>query len=143
MSWEKHPQFEIEFGGTHEGREKEIIDGSEFIAVKSYKAKGKRVSTFEIKTITEIEPINREDDEQEKLQQIGDSSDLPDLTGVAELPDATEILEVTELPESSVSNSKETQAAQTEEIELIDDIPFEIIRPGKDGEPGQMELIFE
>ena len=110
ITWEKYPQFEVEFGGTHEGREKEIIDVSEFIAVKSYKAKGKRVSTFEIKNITEIEPLVREEEEEEAAEQ-------------AEQP--------------------EQVAPEQEEMELLDDIPFEIIRPGKDGEPDQMELIFE
>ncbi len=110
ITWEKHPQFEIEFGGNHEGREKEIIDVSEFIALKSYKAKGKRITTFEVKNIVEIEPLIREDDENEE-----------DEAGQPEQP----------LPEQ-------------EEMELMDDnIPFEIIRPGKDGEPDQMELIFE
>ncbi|MEI6275861.1 MAG: DNA gyrase/topoisomerase IV subunit A [Prolixibacteraceae bacterium] len=110
ITWEKFPQFEIEFGGAHEGREKEIIDVSEFIAVKSYKAKGKRISTFEIRQITEIDPIIREEEEEEqKIEQ----------------------------------EPSEQESTEKEEIELIDDIPFEIIRPGKDGEPDQMEIIFE
>jgi topoisomerase-4 subunit A len=37
---------------------------SEFIAVKSYKAKGKRITTFEIRNITEIEPLIREEEEE-------------------------------------------------------------------------------
>ena len=119
ISWEKYPQFEIEFGGAHEGREKEIIDASEFIAVKSYKAKGKRVSTFEIKTISEIEPLIREDEEEAK------------------------VIEPSEISETSNPDPQKTQTPAPEEIELINDIPFEIIRPGKDGEPGQMEIIFE
>jgi topoisomerase IV subunit A len=113
LTWEKYPQYELEFGGAHEGREKEIIDVSEFIAVKSYKAKGKRLTTFEIRNITEIEPLIREDEEESV------ESETPEL--------------------------KSTDAEQPvqEEIELIDDIPFEIIRPGKEGEPDQMTLNFE
>ncbi len=112
LTWEKYPQYEIEFGGVQEGREKEIIDVSEFIAVKSYKAKGKRVTTFEIKQITEIEPLIKEEEEEEEAV----------------------------LPEKELT-AQESPAQ--EEIELIDDIPFEIIRPGKDGEPDQMTLNFE
>jgi topoisomerase-4 subunit A len=109
ITWEKYPQYEVEFGGAHEGREKEIIDVAEFIAVKSYKAKGKRISTFEVKSIRETEPLVREEEEEEEVE--------------VEKP--------------------EVLSSEPEEIELIDDIPFEIIRPGKDGEPDQMELIFE
>lgn len=109
ISWEKYPQFEIEFGGSHEDREKELIDAAEFIAVKSYKAKGKRISTYEIKTITELEPLVKEEEEEELLP--------------------TETTE--QLP------------SEPEEMELLDDIPFEIIRPGKEGEPDQMTLNFE
>ena len=111
ISWAKYPQFEVEYGGTHEGREKEIIDVAEFIAVKSYKAKGKRISTFEIKNISEIEPLVKEEEEEVEVEEESDQTNLT--------------------------------SSNPEEIELIDDIPFEIIRPGNDGEPDQMELIFE
>ena len=40
----------------------------EFIAVKSYKAKGKRVSNFNIESIVEIEPREIEDEEQQEPQ---------------------------------------------------------------------------
>lgn len=114
ITWEKFPQIEIEFGGAHEGREREIIDVSEFITVKSYKAKGKRVSTFEIKNFNELEPLVREEEDVESAE-----------------------------PESTEPESAEQVAPDTVEMELIDDVPFEIIRPGKDGEPDQMEIIFE
>ena len=37
--------------------EKLILECEEFIGVKSFKAKGKRISTFEIAEIKEIEPL--------------------------------------------------------------------------------------
>ncbi len=115
ISWEKYPQFAVEFGGAHEGREKEIIDVAEFIAVKSFKAKGKRISTFEVKNIKEVEPLIAEEEADEEIEI-----------------DMEMEMEISEM-----------QSTEQEEIELIDDIPFEIIRPGRDGEPDQMELIFE
>jgi hypothetical protein len=48
--------------------------------------------------------------------------------------------EEVELPEQETT---EQVVPDSVEMELIDDIPFEIIRPGKDGEPDQMEIIFE
>ena len=44
---------------------------------------------------------------------------------------------------NGLTEQPEQVAPEQEEMELLDDIPFEIIRPGKDGEPDQMELIFE
>jgi topoisomerase-4 subunit A len=56
-SWVGHPRFQLTFGGKNEGRESEVVDVDEFIGVKSYKAKGKRLSTYEISNISELEPV--------------------------------------------------------------------------------------
>ncbi len=54
---EVYPRIEAVFGGNDNFRESLVIEGDEFIAVKSFKAKGKRISTYEIETINELEPI--------------------------------------------------------------------------------------
>lgn len=53
----EYPRFEIEFGGKHKGRENEIIIVAEFIGVKSYKAKGKRLTNYNVDNIKEIEAV--------------------------------------------------------------------------------------
>lgn len=53
----EYPRFEIEFGGKHKGRDNEIIEVAEFIAVKSYRAKGKRLTNYSVENIKEIEPV--------------------------------------------------------------------------------------
>jgi topoisomerase-4 subunit A len=53
---EFYPRFEVIFGGNDSFREALIIDAEEFISVKSFKAKGKRISTFTISAINELEP---------------------------------------------------------------------------------------
>ncbi|MFV0289608.1 MAG: DNA gyrase/topoisomerase IV subunit A [Mangrovibacterium sp.] len=65
MSWSNNPKFEISFGGRNENRLAEEIDAVEFIGVKSYKAKGKRLSTYEIAEVKEITPSDEEFDEEE------------------------------------------------------------------------------
>ncbi len=52
-----YPRFEVVFGGNDAYREALIIDGEEFIGVKSFKAKGKRLTTFDVETINELEPL--------------------------------------------------------------------------------------
>ncbi len=49
-------KFEIKFGGKHGKRPNETVDAEGFIAVKSHKAKGKRLTTFTVAAVTAIEP---------------------------------------------------------------------------------------
>lgn len=53
---EVYPRIEVVFGGKDAFREPLEVDAEEFIAVKGFKAKGKRLTTFEIETINELEP---------------------------------------------------------------------------------------
>ena len=69
----EYPRFEIKFGGKHKDRDKEIVEVAEFIGVKSYKAKGKRLTNYVVDNISEIEPViikeasvNKEIDETDK-----------------------------------------------------------------------------
>jgi len=57
----EYPRFEISFGGKHKDRENEIIEVAEFIGVKSYKAKGKRMTNYMVNNIQEIEPVVRKE----------------------------------------------------------------------------------
>ena len=60
-----YPRIEVVFGGNDDFREPLIIDVEEFIGVKSFKAKGKRITTFEVSTIKEIEPTRFPEPEEE------------------------------------------------------------------------------
>jgi len=53
----EYPRFEIHFGGKNKDRGNEIIEVAEFIGVKSYKAKGKRITSYMVENIHEIEPV--------------------------------------------------------------------------------------
>jgi topoisomerase IV subunit A len=73
----EYPRFEIEFGGKHKNRDNEIIEVVEFIGVKSYKAKGKRLTSYLVENIHEIEPVIKkeskpvltpDDDKEEPMQ---------------------------------------------------------------------------
>ena len=64
-----YPRFEVTFGGNDAFRESLIIDVEEFIGVKSLKAKGKRVTTYETAGICEIEPVRFPEPEEENPPQ--------------------------------------------------------------------------
>ena len=51
-----YPRLQIVYGGIDEFRGSEEIDVEQFISVKGFKAKGKRLTTYQIESITELEP---------------------------------------------------------------------------------------
>jgi len=109
------PLFEIHFGGKHSTRPPEIIDAADFIGLKSFKAKGKRLTTFEVDSIAEIDPI--ETNLETLLKYYGE--EYSELLGMSEDREGdTDVTEVTEV----------------EEVEEVEDIPFEVeIAPGDEG----------
>jgi len=50
------PRLEVEFAGSDSVRPPMEIDAEQFISVKGFKAKGKRISTFNVGEIRELEP---------------------------------------------------------------------------------------
>ena len=56
---EYYPRLEVVFGGHDKFREPLVVDADEFIAVKGFKAKGKRLTTYTLDTINELEPTRQ------------------------------------------------------------------------------------
>ena len=67
-----YPRIKVIFGGHDSFRESLEIEADEFIAVKSFKAKGKRLSTFDIQDIEELEPTRQPELEEEMTDNIQD-----------------------------------------------------------------------
>lgn len=88
---EAYPRIEAVFGGHDSFREPLVLDAEEFIAVKGFKAKGKRISTFDIETINELDPVRFAPTLQPQEPNDGDEEDTDSLAG--------------ELPSSQGSNS--------------------------------------
>ena len=93
LSDDKHPQFEITFGGKHEHREAERVDAEEFIGKKGIQAKGKKCSAMDVKAVAFIEPLHKPEDdvevqESEAENQAGeiDNTDVEDIIDI-DLPD--------------------------------------------------------
>lgn len=56
---ECYPRLEVVFGGHDNFREPLVVEADEFIAVKGFKARGKRLTTFTVETINELEPLRQ------------------------------------------------------------------------------------
>ena len=94
---EPYPRLEVVFGGHDSYREPLVLEAEDFIAVKGFKAKGKRITTYELSTINELEPTRRPqpveeidspEEEPENLDPDSHKSDgdiLDELTGQMQL----------------------------------------------------------
>ena len=88
-----YPRLQVTYGGNDAFRGSEEIDVEQFIAVKGFKAKGKRLTTWQIACIEELEPLRQpeiseapdnEDEEEEDLDPDAGKSQqqvLDELTG--------------------------------------------------------------
>ena len=61
MSEDRWPQLEVTFKGKNAGKEPELIDVDEFIGKKGFRAKGKKVSSLEVKNVVFVEPLVKEE----------------------------------------------------------------------------------
>jgi topoisomerase IV subunit A len=71
-----YPQLEVTFGGANASRPVELIDVEEFIGVKSAKAKGKRVTTYEVGKLEFIEPLDKAPEPEEVELEEGEDGPI-------------------------------------------------------------------
>ncbi len=62
LSEVEYPRLELKFGGRNKDRISEIIEVADFIGVKSYKARGKRLTKYEVSLVSELEPLVKPSD---------------------------------------------------------------------------------
>ena len=90
-----YPLIKVVFGGNDAYREPMEIDAEQFIAVKGFKAKGKRISTWSIGSIEELEPQRfpepeeteeAEDTEETEEAEMTDEGNEPETSDSPETP---------------------------------------------------------
>ncbi|MGM0375710.1 MAG: hypothetical protein ACQEQ0_02960 [Bacteroidota bacterium] len=67
-----YPRLEIKFGGEDKDREKMIVEAAEFINIKGFRAKGKRLTSYQVSKVLELEPTIP--DKQEEEENIVDDA---------------------------------------------------------------------
>jgi topoisomerase-4 subunit A len=75
----KFPQVKIIFGGKHKKRPEQVVDVEPFIAVKRFRAKGKRLTTFEVSKVIEVKPLQKEEPAPEDPENI-ENNNVPEIT---------------------------------------------------------------
>ena len=73
-----YPRLELTFGGNDSVRPNVEIDAEEFISLKSFKAKGKRLTTFRLAEVKELEPLRFPPEEESQQQIVTDSGEDED-----------------------------------------------------------------
>jgi topoisomerase-4 subunit A len=99
LSAYKYPRIEIKFGGANKARANEILTLNEFIGEKSFRARGKRLSTFEIGKVIELEPLIKDED-------------------IEEIEDQYEDIDLEILPDGGESDDDGNENAEQEELDL-------------------------
>lgn len=120
-----YPRLEVVLGGHDAYREPMVIEAVDFIGAKSVKAKGKRITTFEVETINELEPVRFNPKTETPEKEQGNNDDEED--GGDNEDDATD---ATEEPK------KRNITADGEKPEDGDDDPNQIL----DDITGQLTL---
>ena len=94
-----YPLIKVVFGGNDAYREPIEIDAEQFIAVKGFKAKGKRISTWTIGSIEELEP--------QRFPELEETEEEAEETEEGEITDEGDEQETSDSPETPSDIYKE------------------------------------
>lgn len=114
ISGKTYPRIEVVFGGEDVSKEALDVDADEFIGVKGFKAKGKRLTTYEVEAINELEPI-RSKPEKETGENKGSEAD--EMDDVDDDSDSKSEQKTVDVDKTSKKNDE-----KIEKKKLIDDI---------------------
>ena len=143
-----YPRIKVTFGGNDSFRDPQEIEAADFVGVKGFKARGKRLTTYAIASIEELEPTRfpeRPEEPEEEQSEQPESPEIPESpesTESPESPDSSENSEPSDNSESS-DNSQESQNPQNSQ-ESQDSLPPAPPKPAKKPsrkkDSGQLDL---
>lgn len=99
LSDEVYPRVKVTFGGVDKHRLPIEIDAEEFIGEKSIRAKGKRVSNYEVASVEELEPtrfpeaIEEDDEDDEEKTSYDSKKDMEETIRLIEEASGQKMLE--------------------------------------------------
>ena len=113
----------VTYKGAHASRPADEIDVDEFIGVKSHRAKGKRLSTYDVDKLSFIEPEEPEEQEEQEVPEAIDDTVTSADTEYAAMPAETQ---QSGMPAERIKTAPEqpdTADMATEEVvEVLDDM---------------------
>ena len=129
---EPYPRIEVVFAGADSNKEPLEIELEEFIGVKGYKAKGKRITTLAVEAVNVLPPTRQPEPAPESQEEADtdDSLEEPDeqiTPNQSGTPDNTETTEQTETPAATepvltiAEIKEEAPATPPVQLSLFDD----------------------
>ena len=112
LSDQVYPLIKVTYGGADEFRGSEEIDAEQFITVKGFKAKGKRLSTYQIESIVELEPTRFPEETSQSSDTLDSDDDNPE--------DSSSTEEITYDPDAGKSQQQIIDE-MTGQLRLFDD----------------------
>ena len=104
ISEDVYPRLQLTFKGKNASRGVEVIDVASFIGKKGLKAKGKRLSQYDVDTVEFIEPLPVPELEVDDAIEIYEGEDLPQ-DGDDNAPDVPDVPDVPQTPGDSAPSS--------------------------------------
>jgi topoisomerase-4 subunit A len=146
----EYPRLELKFGGKSKDRAPEIIEVADFIGVKSYKARGKRLSNYEVKVIEELEPQQLPDRSAKEGPVEDGAADETGAMVSSEKEKPQKKQPVKKEPVKKEPDKKDPPQDGANSRQDPDEVPLEIVKPKeekedkgkkqKDGSNGQFSL---
>ena len=113
----------VTYKGAHASRPADEIDVDEFIGVKSHRAKGKRLSTYDVDKLSFIEPEEPEKPEEQEVPEAIDDTVTSADTEYAAMPAETR---QSGMPAERIKTAPEqpdtADMATEEDVEVLDDM---------------------
>lgn len=75
LSDQAYPRLKVIFSGNDSFRDAMEIDVDEFISVKGFRAKGKRISTYQVGTVEELEPTRFPEKDEDDSEKTGNKTE--------------------------------------------------------------------
>ena len=118
-------QLEVTYAGAQASRPPELMDVDGFVGVKSHRAKGKRITTFEVASLRFVEPEDPEEDPADAAPADDEpaADGMSAANGAAASAEDAAVAEGIELPEEPV---------ETPDASGDDEVEFSIERPRGD-----------
>ncbi len=113
-----YPLVKVTYGGADAFRGSEEVDAETFISVKGFKAKGKRLSTWQVESIEELEPVRFPESE---LSESSESSELSENSENSEPSESSELSEPENLDPDAGKSQQQVIDEMTGQLRLFPD----------------------
>ena len=134
-----YPRIKVTFGGNDSFRDPQEIEAADFVGVKGFKARGKRLTTYTIASIEELEPTRFPEKPEEPEEEQPEQPESPESP---ESPDSSENSENSEYSENSEpsENTEPSDDSHESQDTLPPAPPKPAKKPSRKKDSGQLDL---